>query len=411
MLFTIIKQSFLNQKKAMAVMIVSVAVGTALAASLLSLSFDISSKVSKELRSFGANIVIQPKITGLARVGGQKRYLREEDLLKAKTIFWRHNILGIAPFLVIRDEALDAVVLGTWYRKVLPLPGEKKGFETGVAVVMPWWSIEGTWPAQGDEVLAGVSLANRLGKNINDPVTVRGKKFRISGIVSTGGKEDDMLVGELSTVQKLAGLEGRVSQVSVSAVTTPMDEFAYKDPNAMSKKEYEKWYCTGYVTSIAKQLEEAFTGSVARPIWPVAETEGKVLGRLNLLIYLLTAVSLLAAALGVSTTMIMSLLRRTDEVALMKAMGSDTIKTILIFFTEALMIGLAGGIIGYLLSLGISGYLGYRVFGTALEQKGILLPISIGVSVLISVLGVYLPIRRALAIKPAIALKGGQSVD
>src|SRR5574337_605741 len=137
MLLTIIKQSFLNQKKAMAVMIVSVAVGTALAASLLSLSFDISSKVSKELRSFGANIVIQPKISGLAGIGGQKRYLREEDLPKAKTIFWRHNILGIAPFLTVRDDALDAVVLGTWHRKLLPLPGEKKGFETGAAVVMP----------------------------------------------------------------------------------------------------------------------------------------------------------------------------------------------------------------------------------------------------------------------------------
>jgi hypothetical protein len=64
--------------------------------------------------------------------------------------------------------------------------------------------------------------------------------------------------------------------------------------------------------------------------------------------------------------------------------------------------------VGYLLSLGIAGYVGYAVFGSALEQKGILLPISLGVSVCISLLGVYLPIRRALAIKPAIVLKGGQ---
>jgi putative ABC transport system permease protein len=408
MLFTIIKQSFLNQKKAMAVMIVSVAVGTALAASLLSLSFDISSKVSKELRSFGANIVIQPRIAGLAGVSGQKRYLREEDMVKAKTIFWRHNILGVVPFLTVHDDGLDAMVLGTWYRRTLPLPGEKTGFETGVVVVMPWWSIEGVWPARDDEILAGTDLARRLGKRINDTLTISGRQFRISGIVTTGGKEDDMLVGELSSVQKLFGLDGRVTQVFVSALTTPMDEFAYRDPNTMSKKEYEKWYCTGYVTSIAKQLEEAFSASSARPIWPVAETEGRVLGRLNLLIYLLTAVSLLSAALGVSTTMIMSLLRRSDEVALMKAMGADSYKTIAIFFTEALIVGLAGGVVGYLLSLGIASYVGYAVFGSALEQKGILLPISLGVSVCISLLGVYLPIRRALAIKPAIVLKGGQ---
>lgn len=408
MLFTIIKQSFLNQKKAMAVMVVSVAVGTALAASLLSLSFDISSKVSKELRSFGANIVIQPKITGLAGVSGQKRYLREEDIVKAKTIFWRHNVLGIVPFLTVRDDALDAVVLGTWHRKVLPLLGEKKSFETGVVTVMPWWAIDGNWPSRNDEILAGTELAARLGKKTGEHVEIKGRQFRITGIVTTGGKEDDMFIGELETVQKFFGIPGRVSRVFVSALTTPMDEFAYKDPNTMTRKEYEKWYCTGYVTSIAKQLEEAFTGSSARPIWPVAETEGKVLGRLNLLIYLLTGLSLLSAALGVSTTMIMSLLRRTDEVALMKALGADSIKTVIIFFTEALIVGLAGGTAGYLLSLGISGYVGYTVFGTALEQKGMLLPISIGVSVVISLLGVYLPIRRALAIKPAIVLKGGQ---
>jgi putative ABC transport system permease protein len=217
-----------------------------------------------------------------------------------------------------------------------------------------------------------------------------------------------MLVGELSVMQRAAGLPGKISQVYVSALTTPMDEFAYKDPDTMTKKEYEKWYCTGYVTSIAKQLEEVFAGSTARPIWPVAETEGKVLNRLELLIVLLTAVSLLSAALGVSTTMIMSLLRRTEEVALMKAVGANRVQTAVIFLSEALIIGLIGGSVGYLLSLGISGYLGYAVFGTALQQKGILLPVSMGASVLIAVMGVYLPIRRALAIRPAVVLKGGQ---
>ncbi|MDH4161395.1 MAG: ABC transporter permease [Nitrospirota bacterium] len=408
MLFNILKRSFLNQKRAMAVMIVSVAVGTAIAASLLALSFDISSKVSRELRSFGANIVVQPRITGLAGVSGQKRYLREADIPKAKTIFWRHNILGVAPLLVVRDEKQNAQVLGTWYLRTIALPGEKKGFDTGASTVMPWWSIEGKWPAGDSEILAGIGIAEKKNLKIGDRVAVGGRQLRISGVLNAGGREDDMFVGELATVQLLYGLPGRISQVAVSALTTPMDDFAYKDPATMSRKEYEKWYCTGYVTSIAKQLEEVFAGSVARPIWPVAEAEGNVLSRLELLIILLTAVSLLAAALGISTTMIMSLLKRTEEVALMKGLGANTLQTVTVFLSEALLIGLAGGAVGYLLSLGISSYLGYQVFGTALEQKGMLLPISIGVSEVISVLGAYLPIRRALRIKPAIVLKGGQ---
>lgn len=389
-------------------MIVSVAVGTAITASLLSLSFDITAKVSRELRSYGANILIQPKVTGLAGISGQKRYLREEDVVKAKTIFWRHNILGVVPMLIVPDDRPGVFILGTWYRKRIPLPGEKKSFDTGAVSVMPWWSIDGTWPQAENEILAGVSLARKLGLKINDALAVKGNHFRISGILNTGGREDDMLVGDLAVVQRLAGLSGRISQAYVSALTTPMDAFAYKDPQAMTRKEYEKWYCTGYVTSIAKQLEEVFGGSTVRPIWPVAETEGKVLNRLELLIALLTAISLLAAALGVSTTMIMSLLRRIDEVALMKAIGADSSRTIAIFLTEALIIGVVGGLVGYLLSLGISGYLGYKVFGAALEQKGLLLPVSMGVAVLIAVTGAYLPIRRALTISPAVVLKGGR---
>lgn len=408
MLFSILKRSFMNQKKAMAVMIVAVAIGTAIAASLLALSFDISSKVSKELRSFGANIVVQPKLTGLAGISNQKRYLREEDIVKAKTIFWRHNIMGVVPQLLARDEQTGITVLGTWYQKTLPVPGEKKGFDTGAAGVMPWWSLDGQWPRSENEMLAGSGIAERNGLKPGKQVLVMGRSFLISGILTTGGREDDMLVGELAVVQRLAGLPGRVSRVFVSALTTPMDDFAYKDPATMTRKEYEKWYCTGYVTSIAKQLEEVFAGSSVRPIWPVAETEGRVLNRLELLIVLLTAVSLVAAALGISTTMIMSLLKRTEEVALMKGLGANALQTVTIFLTEALLVGLAGGVVGYLLSLSISSYLGHQVFGTALEQKGILLPISIGVSEVISAMGAYLPIRRALRIRPAVVLKGGQ---
>lgn len=392
----------------MAVMIIAVAVGTAVAASLLALSLDISSKIAVELRSYGANIIVQPKVSSLANISGQKRYLDEGDVVKAKTIFWRHNIMGVVPFLLVRDDVLGVTIAGTWFKKNLAVPGEKIGFDTGASIVMPWWSLDGRWPSTESEIVAGIGFARSRGVKIGDRVTVIGGQYSIAGIIDTGGREDEMLIGELATVQRAAGLQGKVSQVFVSALTTPMDEFAYKDPAAMSKKEYEKWYCTAYVTSIAKQLEEAFNGSTVKPIWPVAETEGKVLHRLELLIGLLTVVSLCAAALGVSTTMIMSLLRRTREVALMKAIGADSRQTAMIFLAEALFIGAVGGIAGYLMSLGVSSYLGRQVFGAGLQQRGVLFPISMGIAIAIAVLGAFLPVKRALSIKSAIVLKGGQ---
>ncbi|RME66356.1 MAG: ABC transporter permease [Nitrospirae bacterium] len=383
-------------------MIVSVALGTALATSLVTLSLDISTKVAKELRAFGANIVVEPLVTKLQDLTGQKRYLFEDDLIKIKTIFWRHNILGILPILYVEDPSSGFKVMGTWYEKALKVPGQKEPFLTGIKTVMGGWLLKGRWPSSQDEIVAGAST----GLQIGNEVTLFGKKMKIVGILRTGSQEDEMLVGELHTVQEISSLKGRVSKVLVSALTTPMDEFAYQDPEKMSRREYEKWYCTAYVTSIAKQIEEVVRGSRARPVWPVAETEGKLLNKLKLLIYLLTGASLLSASLGVSTTMVMSLLRRTDEVALMKAIGADRPKTIQVFLSEALMIGLIGGIAGYLLSLPLSSYMGLKVFGVSLKQRGLLLPLSILSSVLIATIGAYIPVRKALRIEPAVVLKG-----
>ncbi len=391
-------------------MVVSVAMGTAIATSLITLSLDIKGKVSRELRAFGANITIEPKVEGFADIAGQKRYLREKDIIKAKTIFWRHNILGIAPFLEekakisFQDRKKDVTIVGTWFEKELPLPGEKTTFRAGVSTVSPWWDIKGRTPDKSSVVL-GVSLAEELGIKQGEEVLLDGKPYVVSGILSTGGKEDEQVFLDLDVAQELKGLEGAVSRVLVSALTTPMDDFAYKDPATMSRKEYEKWYCTGYVTSIAKQLEEVFKGSRAKPIWHVAETEGNVLERLSILVYLLTAASLLAAALSMSTTMAASLLRRLDEIGLMKSIGADSFKISIIFLSEAFIIGCVGGLVGYAISVGVVKFIGLKVFGAVLEERVLLLPVALVSALLIAALGSLLPIRRALRVKPAVVLK------
>lgn len=414
MLLNIIKRSFVNQKRAMALMIVSVAVGTAMAASLITISLEISGKVSKELRSFGANILVEPKIEGLADISGQKRYLRYDDIIRAKTIFWRHNIVGVAPFLETdarlssNGKSQDIKLIGAWYEKKLPLPGETKDFVAGIRTVSPWWNIDGDWSDSPDKIVVGTSIAARFGIKKGETILLDEKSFVVSGILDSGGNEDNQFFMNLESLQEFKNMKGKTSRVSVSALTTPMDEFAYKDPKTMSKLEYEKWYCTGYVTSIAKQLEEVFQGSRAKPIWQVAETEGKVLERLKLLVYFLCLIALLASALGVSTTMIMSLLRRIEEIGLMKAIGADSGKIITVFVSEGMVIGFVGGLLGYALSIMAVQYIGMKVFSAGLEQRMLLLPMSIGSALLISVGGTILPIRRALRIKPAVVLKGAE---
>ncbi len=392
-------------------MVASVAVGTALAASLITLSLEITGKVSKELRAFGANILVEPKVEGLADLTGQKRYLNQDDIIKVKTIFWRHNILGVSPFLEAsgilthKGSERDVKIVGAWYDNQLPVPGEKKTFSAGIRSVSPWWEIRGNWPRAKNEVILGTTLALELGVQQGQEIRIEGSLFNITGILDTGGPEDDRVFMELHVLQEFKDMNGKVSKATVSALTKPMDEFAYKDPETMTQTEYEKWYCTGYVTSIAKQVEEVFSGSRAKPIWQVAETEGNVLGKLEILTYLLCIIALVASALGVSTTMIMSLLRRSEEIGLMKALGAQRSKIVAIFLTEGCILGFFGGIIGYIISIFVSEYIGLHVFDTALQRRDSLMFIAIGSAIVIALAGTILPIKRALHIKPSIVLK------
>lgn len=411
MIIRLLKMSFYNQRKAMSLMFISVATGTALAASLITVSLEIGGKVAKELRAYGANIIVEPSIEGISGIAGQVRYLSEDDIPKIKTIFWRHNIIGIAPFLETKLKTKSGIIniIGAWFEKGLPIPGESSVFLAGVRKVSPWWYIDGEWPSdsKSGSILIGNTLSEQLGIKRGDNINLRGKDFRISGVLSTGGAEDEKIIGTLADVQGLAGLGGKVSTVLVSALTTPMEPFAYKDPNTMSKAEYEKWYCTGYVTSIAKQVEEVFKGGRARPIWPVAEAEGKVLDRLKFAIWLLSIFTLIASALGVSTTMLSAILRRREEIALMKAVGADRMKIGMLFLAEALLIGTAGGLSGYIISIEATHLIGLKVFGTAFALKAELLFIALLSAIIISILGSLVPLRKIYEIKPAFILRGG----
>lgn len=256
------------------------------------------------------------------------------------------------------------------------------------------------------ECLVGSALAERLGLKTGDSVTIGKEIFTIAGILSTGSREDEFIVMSLEEMQRIKSLAGRVSYIWISALTTPMDDFAYKDPSEMTPAEYEKWYCTGYVTSIAKQIEEVIKGSSSRPVWRVAEAEGNILKKLKIAVYLLSIVTLLASAMGLSATLMSSFLKRSREIGLMKAMGGGRLKISMLLLSGIGVVTVLASIGGFFLSLLLSNIIGTEVFGTGLENRALLLPIAFISGILMNLTGTFLPLKRALSLKPAIVLKG-----
>lgn len=401
----------LNEKKAASIIFFTNMACTGVIATMLSLSLDIENKLQRELRSFGANIIVEPEVKGLMSLAGQPRYLQESDIPKIKTIFWRHNIIGIAPFLEatvngnINGKPFSLVALGTWFEKDIPVSDEGGSFRSGIFSVASWWYIEGKIPKKG-ECLAGTGVLKQFGLKIGDMISIGRESFRISGVLSTGSREDDMIIMELEELQRLTGLKGLVSSIWISALTTPMDDFAYKDPATMTPAEYEKWYCTGYVTSIAKQIQEVIRDSSARPVWKVAEAEGNVLNKLKLAIYLLSAVTLVASTIGVASTMMRLFLKRTREIGLMKAIGGGRLKISILLLSGVGAICIISSLSGFGVSLFLSHHIGVMLFGTALENKAILFPVSLLNGVIVCLLGAWIPLRNTLAVRPAVVLKG-----
>lgn len=424
----IIKKSFKNQKKRIFLAVLSVIMGASLISALISVYLNTEEKIGKELSSYGPNIIVKPKDQNIQlEIGGVnystskgQTYLREDELYKIKKIFWKYNILGFAPYLntivnvETKDKSESIVLTGTFFDKEIKVPGE--AFETtkvGVKSIAPWWTVDGSWindEEKKKEVILGAVVAKYLDKKVGDVIQINynNKKINLNvvGILHTGGDEENRIFTNLSIVQDLVGLSGKISEIKVSAAITPEDEFAKKDITTMTKEEYDRWYCTPYISSIALQIEEVISDAEAQPIAQVASAQGNFLKKIKLMMLLISIVGIAASVLGVLTTMTTSILERRKEIGIIKAIGSETKQVLILFLGETSVIGIIGGIIGYGIGIGLAQLIGYAVFNSKIAINIEVLPLTIITAIGITLLGSIIPIRNALKIEPVIVLRG-----
>ena len=454
MFLRIVGDSFARQPRRKALTAAALALGTAVATATLSVALDVGDRLAREFRSLGANLLVTPQADTLPlEIGGVDyrpvdagAYLPESELGKLKTIFWRLNIVGFAPFLEEPVEVRSGVaspgergtpgrergtgsgergtgsgergtMIGTWYAHVLPVP-DGTTFVTGVAVTHPWWRVEGRWFADGAaECVVGTQLARLAGIKVGDTVTARAgsdssgagersAQLEVTGIVSTGGPEEEAILAPLEVAQKLANRPGRFRRLLVSVLTKPEDEFARRDPATMTPIEYDRWFCTPYISSIAHQIQQVLPGVEARAIRRVAESEGRILTRVSGLMWLVTLAALATAALAVGATSATTVLERRAEVGLMKALGAGNWLVGAFFLSEQVLLALVGGGIGYALGLGLARLLGESVFGVPPTQRLILLPVILALAAVVALAGSLLPLRRVARLDPAAVLRG-----
>ncbi len=206
--------------------------------------------------------------------------------------------------------------------------------------------------------------------------------FNVTGILVTGGEEEAYVFLSLEDLNNLTGEDALdVAELSISA----------------SSEELE-----GYAEAFAA----SGLGVRARLVKRVTRSETAVLGKLQALVFLVTVVVLILTMISVSTTMMAVVSERRREIGLRKALGASDNSIRTEFLGEGMFLGALGGLMGGILGFVFAQVVSVNVFGSSITFQPLLLPIAVIISMVVAALSCLAPIKRAVAIDPALVLKG-----
>jgi putative ABC transport system permease protein len=230
---------------------------------------------------------------------------------------------------------------------------------------------------------------------INKMLTIESSTYRIVGIL------DDTSTSIYMPMQMAYQLiDDKENGVYDSIVIKVKDE---ESLNVTMAKIEEKLMMSRHVTSKTKDFSLTSNKEIQ-------ETRAQMMSSMNMFLLAIAAVSLIVGAVGIANTMFTSVLEKTKEIGIMKAIGARNKDIMMIFLLNAAFIGLVGGILGTLFGGLLSGLLpslmgdiGPFRGGTFVTANSIILAMSI--SILIGILAGIIPAYQASKLKPVDALR------
>lgn len=379
-LIHLVLRALAHRKGRTMLLLAVLAMASSLATALGIVSFSMEKRVAEEVRKYGANLIIIPESARLDIGSGglnfgivnEPTYLQQRQVedtlaqsgLKAERSFHLRGVL--------RWRDADIMVEGVNFSDIRRL--------------FPWWQLKGSWPAAGETVV-GNDLAARLELKPGDTLELSGTaqpvRVRVSGIVSSGGEEDALLFLALPELQQALGLDGQLTLVRLM-VTAGGDNL---------KKS-------------ASALQQLLPAAKVNEVRQTARTSEGLLAKVKLLMLMVTAVVLVSAGSSVAGTMSTTVFERGKEIGLMKAMGGTRWEVMLIFCGEAAMLGVLGGVAGYLFGSAIAQFITRTVFAASAEFIPWFAGISLGVSLFLALLGSIGPMISVFKLDPVRSLRG-----
>lgn len=364
--------SLIRRRSRILIALLGVAIGATVLLGMITLCYDIPRQMGKEFRSYGANMLLMP--------ADNQSMMTMEDVSKAVSLLPKEKLLGVTPFRYesIRSNQQPYIMVGTDFEQVMK--------------TSPYWKIEGELPKHSHEILIGTDIANFTKLTIGSTMPVLGKnkqdsryneELTITGIVKTGRTEDGYIFIGLPDLGEFLKDTDKAEVVEVS-ITATQDELKH------------------YIDRIKANSSTVDPHLIK---W-VTQSESSVLGKLSSLLYLVTFVVLILTMICVATTMMTVVMERRKEIGLKKAIGANNKSIAKEFLAEGLVLGIIGGMIGVVCGVIFAQVISTNVFGRSIVIEFYLIPTTIVISAIVTVIACLIPVKRALEVEPALVLRG-----
>jgi putative ABC transport system permease protein len=379
MFWRIMRRLFEAQRGRLLVILLALSTGAALTAALLNLQVDAKSRLTREFRVFGTNVIVAPHE---ANSSASPNATLDEDIVQQVREFPAPaHSSAISSLYLVADVSSSA----SPPRVKAVVDGKRVEFQAATITA----SVNGepiTPDANKNICVVGTKASERLRLNVGNELLLghsgREEACRAEIAPARGDESDSQIVISLDAAQRLAALPGRVSLVQLSIPGTPRE-------------------ISEYIAALAQNIPAAdvhglrqFTGA-----------EAKIFNRISGLLTATISLILVLTGLCVMAAMTNVAMERRNDVGLMKAIGGATRRVLRLFLAEAALLGLAGGMAGAAVGILLSMGLGKAVFGVAARPRMIVYPVSVALTVIVAIVSAY-PLRRLANISPASVFRG-----
>lgn len=388
-LYQVVVKDVVRRKRRVLYATLGVVIGTATVVGILTVALAGQARIYSQLEKYGPNLAVVPAISNLnMKVGNVtlgtlavgENYISEEklplmrkvadgEIRKALDIDDEGDIATIAPKLYINTniDGVSVMVVGV-------NPEEEIKIKT-------WWRIhEGEYLENKDQALVGGVGAEILQLKVGDSIPLNGNNVTVAGILEeTGSNDDYQIFVPIETLQRAFGKDGLVSSVDIRALC-----------NACP------------VEIIANGINQNIAGVRAVAVKQIAAAEMGMMEKVSKFLLALAGITLAVGLFGVVNTMMTSVHERIKDIGIMRAVGASRSQIVKVFIYEAIIIGIIGGILGYVVGTLLAHAVGPLIFeGTTVAYVPQYFLLALALAVAIAIIATVYPAFRATRIKVA----------